>query len=442
MAAVYLIYYFDLFHDGYSTGSGLYAMWAVNTVAVVFEFSIGATIGKGVNRTLATLLGGALGVGAHGATSFADGNTPESIMLAFIIFFISGVATFGRFIPKLKARNDYFFLIIIVTFGLIAVCTYRGEKLIEMAEKRMSTVLVGYACICPCWAGQDLHTLVATNIHTLATFLEGFGGEYFGTGNKSHDMEGYRGVIDSKSIEESLPRHRKFRYWHPWALYLKIGRLTRECACKIDTLNGCLNSDMKTPLEIREKMKEACTEMSRECSKALTELAEGMKAMTRSTHADPHVKRAEAAAMNLKLVLQTPLWGDAHLLDLCPAATVASLLMQIVGCTANIVDSVHELATLSKFKNPKCSYGLVEQSKLGLRGRVNSGCEKDSCQLKDEDVATRSTSSCATNESKTSLTKSVENVCKKKDAATIDKNLPTGGVDHKRSWKQVVARAA
>ncbi|KAG6436077.1 hypothetical protein SASPL_100959 [Salvia splendens] len=85
---------------------------------------------------------------------------------------------------------------------------------------------------------------------------------------------------------------------------------------------------------------------------------------------------------------------------------------------------------------------VVEQSKLGLRGRVNSGCEKDSCQLKDEDVATRSTSSCATNESETSLTKSVENVCKKNDAATIDKNLPTGGVDHKCSWKQVVARAA
>ncbi|XP_042019970.1 aluminum-activated malate transporter 2-like isoform X3 [Salvia splendens] len=324
MAAVSLIYYFDLFHDGYSTGSGLYAMWAVNTVAVVFEFSI------------------------------------------------AGLATFGRFIPKLKARNDYFFLIVIVTYGLIAVCTYRGEKLIEMAEKRMSTVLVGYAtvlvccCICPCWAGQDLHTLVATNIHTLANFLEGFEGEYFGTGNKNHEMEGYRGVIESQSIEESLvnfakwePRHGKFRYWHPWEHYLKIGRLTRECACKIDALNGCLNSDMKTPLEIREKMKEACTEMSRECSEALAELAEGMKAMTRSTHADPHVKRAEAAAMNLKLVLQTPLWGDAHLLDLCPAATVASLLMQIVGCTAKIVDSVHELATLSKFKNPNAVTDVV-----------------------------------------------------------------------------------
>ncbi|XP_057782035.1 aluminum-activated malate transporter 2-like [Salvia miltiorrhiza] len=371
MAAVSLIYYFDLFRDGYSTGSGLYAMWAVNTVAVVFEFSIGATIGKGVNRTLATVVGGALGVGAHGATSFA-GNTAESIMLAFIIFFICGVATFGRFIPKLKARNDYFFLIVIVTYGLIAVSTFRGEKLIEMAEKRLSTVLVGYAtvlvccCICPCWAGQDLHTLVATNIDTLGTFLADFGDEYFETANsndKSHEirasMEGYRAVINSKSVEESLvnfakwePRHGKFRYWHPWDHYVKIGAFTRECACKLDALHACLDSDMQAPSGIRERMKEACTAMSSECGNALREAAQGMRTMTRSALADAHVSNAEAGANNLKLLLQTPVWGDARLLDVCPAATVASLLVQIVSCTADVVDSVHQLANLSKFSNP------------------------------------------------------------------------------------------
>lgn len=41
MAAVSAIYYFDLFHEGYSHGSGLDAMWAINTVAAIFEFSIG-----------------------------------------------------------------------------------------------------------------------------------------------------------------------------------------------------------------------------------------------------------------------------------------------------------------------------------------------------------------------------------------------------------------
>lgn len=109
---------------------------------------------------------------------------------------------------------------------------------------------------------------------------------------------------------------------------------------------------VQAPLAIREKMKEACTEMSWECGNALRELAQGMKTMTRATRADSHMKNAEAAASHLKSLLQTPIWADADLLDVCPAATVASLLIQIVSCTANITDSVHELATLSKFNNP------------------------------------------------------------------------------------------
>lgn len=81
--------------------------------------------------------------------------------------------------------------------------------------------------------------------------------------------------------------------------------------------------------------------------------------------------------------------------------------------------------------------GVVEQSKLGLRGRVNSSCEKDSCLVKDEDLATRSTSSRAMNESETSLTKSVGNVYTKKDAAIVDKHLPTNcWCGPQKSWQE------
>nr|KYP39384.1 hypothetical protein KK1_039322 [Cajanus cajan] len=38
------------------------------------------------------------------------------------------------------------------------------------------------------------------------------------------------------------PCHGGFRYGHPWQQYLKIGNLSRQCAYRIDALNGFLNS--------------------------------------------------------------------------------------------------------------------------------------------------------------------------------------------------------
>lgn len=49
-----------------------------------YNFS-GATLGKGMNRGLATLLAGALGVGAHYLASLS-GQTIEPILLSFFVF--------------------------------------------------------------------------------------------------------------------------------------------------------------------------------------------------------------------------------------------------------------------------------------------------------------------------------------------------------------------
>ena len=92
----------------------------------------------------------------------------------------AAASTFSRFFPGIKAKYDYGVLIFILTFSMISVSGYRVEKLLEMAHQRLSTILIGGAtCIfvsifvCPVWAGQDLHNLIASNIDKLANFLEG-----------------------------------------------------------------------------------------------------------------------------------------------------------------------------------------------------------------------------------------------------------------------------
>jgi len=46
------------------------------------------------------------------------------------------------------------------------------------------------------------------------------------------------------------PRHGRFQFHHPWKQYLKIGALVRQCAYRIEALNGYLNSDLQVTIRI------------------------------------------------------------------------------------------------------------------------------------------------------------------------------------------------
>lgn len=76
----------------------------------------------------------------------------------------------------------------------------------------------------------------------------------------------------------------------------------------------------------------------------------GIKTMTCSPSTDPHIVNAKTAAKKLKNSLKSGLWPETDLLDIIPAVSIASLLIEVVSCTVKISDCVHELATLSKFK--------------------------------------------------------------------------------------------
>ncbi|GAB4859847.1 hypothetical protein Ancab_011327 [Ancistrocladus abbreviatus] len=251
---VSLFYYFEPLHEGF----GVSAIWAVLTVVVVFEYSVGATLGKGVNRVAATTLAGLLGVGAH-RIAILSGEKGEPIVLGLCNLYISEA------FPQVEGRYDYGLVIFILTFSLVSVSGYREDEMIDMAKTRMSTILIGTSAaaiicflICPVWAGRDLHDLTAINLEKLGNFLEDFGVEYFKTSGdgmtdeKKAFMEEFKTVINSKNNEDSLvnfanwePHHGHFRYRHPWSQYQRIGNLARHCASTIEALSGYLHAEIQ-----------------------------------------------------------------------------------------------------------------------------------------------------------------------------------------------------
>ncbi|KAI3412477.1 uncharacterized protein J3R85_017295 [Psidium guajava] len=366
LSLVSLIYYFQPLYNSF----GVSAMWAVMTVVVVFEFTVGATLSKGLNRGLATLFAGALGVGAHHLASLS-GKTGEPIMLGFLVFLQATGATFVRFFPRIKAKYDYGMLIFILTFALVSVSGFREDEILEFAHKRLSTVVIGgSACLIisvvvyPVWAGEDLHRHIAFNMEKLANFLEGFGDVYLresedGDSNRDKSLcRGYKSVLGTKSNEESLanfaswePRHGRFGFRHPWKQYLKIGASIRQCAYRIEALDGYLTTKFHAPPQVQTKLKELCAEMSMEAARALRQLSSSHKAMTVPSSSTPHLENSRAAAKAVRLLLKTAFWKDAtDVLAIVHAATVTSLLIDVVDCADKIAESVNELASLARFK--------------------------------------------------------------------------------------------
>ncbi|XP_021836791.2 aluminum-activated malate transporter 2 [Spinacia oleracea] len=370
---VSLFFYFDPLYEGL----GMNAMWAVLTVVVVFEFSVGATLGKGVNRGLATIIGGMSGFGAHRLSSLS-GDKLEPFFLGFSVFITAGVTTFMRFFPKVKARFDYGLLVFILTFCLICVSGYRDDQVIDMAHRRITTILIGSSTavivcliICPVWAGTDLHNLVSTNILTLSLFFQGFGIEYFKTSlditpsddeiedNKS-SLQAIKSVLNSKNNIDTLLnyarwefRHGRFKKGHPWTQYQKIGELVRNCACRAEALHSFLYSQGQAPNEVKAKFLEPCMKMSTESGNCLSELSMAIKKMNKPSKAKPHLQNAKQAVQNLNVLLTANIWKNLNLSDVTPVATVAKLLADVVACTEDIAEAVQELASLAKFKDAK-----------------------------------------------------------------------------------------
>lgn len=383
LSIVSLFYYMRPLYEGV----GGNAMWAIMTVVVVFEYTVGAALYKCINRGIATVGGGMLGIGIDWIAS-QSGEKFEPIILGTAVFILAVVVTFSRFIPSVKEKFDYGASIFILTFSLVSVSGYRVEKLWMMAHQRISTIAIGASlCIlitmlfCPAWAGEKLHNKTILNLEQLANFLEGFVAEYFKIDETSatkedkndQQLQEYKCVLDSKATEESMasyaiwePAHGGFTFGYPWKQYLQIGAAARSCTYSIDNLRSCICSEMQAPLFLRNHIKEECMKLSTCSSEVLKELATMIRTMRKSSKIELCIGEMNFAVQQLhntlktlpsnislrdslpKIVEEQP--AKASIIEILPVATLVTLLTETATRIGGIVDEVNKLASLAEFE--------------------------------------------------------------------------------------------
>ncbi|KAF8107150.1 hypothetical protein N665_0126s0067 [Sinapis alba] len=391
LSLVCIFYYMRPLYDGV----GGNAMWAIMTVVVVFESNVGATFSKCVNRVVATILAGSLGIAVHWVAT--QSGKAEIFVIGFSVFLFAFTATYSRFVPSFKARFDYGAMIFILTFSLVSVGGYRVDKLVDMAQQRVTTIAIGTSiCIiitvflCPIWVGSQLHCLVQHNSIKLADSLDGCVAEYFkkkdvltnennnNEGEATMKLQGFKYVLNSKGTEESManlarwePAHGSFNFRYPWQQYVKIGAAMRRCAYCLENLSICMNYETEAPDQVKKHFREACTKLSSSSSKILRELADMLKNTRRSSKMDFLVFDMNSAVQELQETLKTvPIKanrpkeeevpsdednnGDKTILmslhEVLPVATLVSLLIENAARIQTTVEAVDELANLADFK--------------------------------------------------------------------------------------------
>ncbi|RLM54521.1 hypothetical protein C2845_PM10G11360 [Panicum miliaceum] len=376
--------------------TGHNAMWAVLTVVVVFEYTVGGCLYKGLNRAMATVTGGGLALGVQWMAS-RSGKELEPFIVSGSLFVFASTATYSRFMPTMKARFDYGVTIFILTYTLVAVGGYRVDEVAYMARHRLTTIAIG-AAICfavcalifPVWAGQELHDQVARNMDKLAAAVESCVEDFFseagadGTGTGaarralSERSQGYRAVLNAKASEDSLanlaswePTHGNFGFRHPYPLYQKIGAAMRCCAYCVDALAASVGSEAQAPAHVKKHLAGACAALSRHCAAVLREASGSVASMTRSARLALVVGDMNAAAQELRdelrclaALLQEDDSSDTEhdqntdapeepappLIEVLPLFTAASLLLEICTRSEGVVSAVDNLATTAKFK--------------------------------------------------------------------------------------------